>query len=142
MTGASACRSMRRTACTARLAILKTRRKTLCGYRQRVAVGRTIRICECSDLRLKKIAPVLYVQNRRYFIWRYAQRYEALLSPRRHSAHDAATRDRSARARAELQRSASPGCQRTDHGGRRFRPSLNDRLYRWIHEACECSTSV
>src|SRR5471032_2466731 len=52
MTGASACRSMRRTACTARPAILKTRRRILCGYRRRVAVGRIIRICEgCSFAR-------------------------------------------------------------------------------------------
>ena len=43
------CRSMRRTASTARPATSRTRRRTLCGLRRKVAAGRTIRICSSSQ---------------------------------------------------------------------------------------------
>ena len=45
-TTATACRSTRRTACTARPATSRTRRRTSCGSRRKAAAGRTTRTCE------------------------------------------------------------------------------------------------
>ena len=44
----TACRSMRKTACTARLATLKTQHKTSCGSRPKVAADPTTRACSAG----------------------------------------------------------------------------------------------